>query len=76
MLFRSQLVLLWNMRRGITVIPASTNTDRLRENFLTFEFFSRPEILTIEERDIITSQNGPDGFTIIQTSSQAKENDR
>ena len=68
-----QLLLLWNIRRGITVIPASTNVERLIENLKTNDFVLDTEILNEEEIKIITEM-GP-GYPFIETAQQAKEGD-
>lgn len=71
----AQLVLLWNMRRGITVIPSSVNTTHIEENYSTYKDLLKTNILTPDEVKSITNINGPDGSPTIQISFGAKKFD-
>lgn len=74
----AQLILLWNMKRGITVIPSSVNINRLKENYYTYKVLlnsSNRTILTPDEVETITNINGPDGNPTIQISFGAKKFD-
>lgn len=71
----AQLILLWNMRRGITIIPSSVNINRLKENFYTYKTLLNSKILTPDEVQSITNINGPDGTPTIQISFGAKKFD-
>ncbi len=46
----AQVILRWNVQRGVTVIPKSTQQERIKENFAIWDF-----VLTDEEMEQINS---------------------
>ena len=44
-----QLILLWGMKRNITVIPSSSNISRMIENFLTISIYEKLSSLSKEQ---------------------------
>ena len=48
----AQLILRWNMQRGIVVIPGSSNPDHIKENLDIFKFeLTEEEMAQIAELD-------------------------
>ncbi len=68
-----QLLLLWGIRRGITVIPASTNESRLVENLRVLDIQSDHSILTQDEVQLINQNTMND--PIIDTAAAYKQRD-
>ncbi len=69
-----QLLLVWSIKRGNIPIPASTNLQRLRENFDTIELSHNQSILTLKEIQEINSRGL--GYPVINTAFNAKEIDK
>ncbi len=69
-----QLLLVWSIKRGNIPIPASTNLQRLRENFNTIELSHNQSILTFKEIEEINSKGY--GYPVINTAFNAKEMDK
>lgn len=52
----AQVMLRWNLQRGVVVIPKSTHYERMVENFNVFDFeLTNEEMNTIAELDTATS---------------------
>jgi diketogulonate reductase-like aldo/keto reductase len=43
----AQVILRWNVQRGVTVIPKSTRQERIEENFAIWDFFTTSEMAQI-----------------------------
>ncbi len=69
-----QLLLLWGIRRGLTVIPSSTNESRLIENLRVLDIQSNHDILTQDEVQLI-NKNSLDE-PIISTAVAYKQRDQ
>ena len=48
----AQVILRWDLQRGVTVIPGSNNPEHIRENISIFDF-----VLTDEEMESIATLN-------------------
>ncbi len=71
-----QLLLLWAVRRGITVIPLSTNEERLIQNLDVNRMYDNPGILTEEHFNEITRLSlDSSGFPSINDAVIAKVSD-
>lgn len=66
----AQLLLLWAIKRNITVIPASSNELHMCEN-LSVKYIDDSSILTLEEINEITNCIGM-YYPIIETAQEAK----
>ena len=54
----AQVILRWNIQKGISAIPKSSNKERLRENFDLFNF-------EIEEKDMFALDNLNENFRVV-----------
>jgi diketogulonate reductase-like aldo/keto reductase len=69
-----QLILLWGMKRNITVIPTSSNIDRMTENFLTKAIYERSETLSEEQIEILNKLLGYN-YPLIETAQDYRSKD-
>jgi D-xylose reductase len=59
----AQVLLRWGIQRGTSVVPKSSNTDRLRENLEIFDFeLSSAEMASISELNRNRRFNDPGDF--------------
>ncbi len=70
----AQLLLLWGIRRNITVIPGSSNPVHMCENLAVMNYVDNPSILDIDEIDSITKSIGYN-IPVIETANLAKEHE-
>ena len=54
----AQIILRWNIQKGISAIPKSSNKQRLQENFNLFDF-------SIDENDMNTLNNLNENFRVV-----------
>lgn len=69
-----QLLLLWLIRKNVIPIPASSNEIHMCENLSILNYVNNPNILNIDEIDLISTSIGIN-FPVIDTAQQAKEAD-
>ena len=70
-----QLILLWGMKRNITVIPSSSNISRMTENFLTISIYKKSSSLSLKQINNI-SKIMEYNYPIIVTAQDAKDEDQ
>lgn len=59
----AQIVLRWGIQRGVSIVPKSTHSDRLKENIALFDFkLSNSEMETISSLDCHRRFNDPADF--------------
>jgi len=69
-----QLLLLWGMKRNITVIPTSLNKERMTENFLTKSIYEKPNSLSEEQIERLNKLLEIN-FPLIETAQYSKFKD-
>lgn len=60
----AQVVLRWNVQRGVTVIPKSTRQERIEENFAIWDFVLTPRFYVSTSKSIIKALINMHSFEI------------
>jgi diketogulonate reductase-like aldo/keto reductase len=55
----TQIILRWDIQSGVSIIPKSSNLQRLKENFDIFDF-----ALSLQDMDIMNSLH--DGYRVVE----------